>query len=284
MKVAISSESSCDLPQEIIDRYNVKIIPYHIQVGDMVFEDGAIPTAELFERADALKTLPKTAAINEVEFEEYFNRLKEEYDAVVHISLSSEITSATKNAENVAKRLGDVHVVDSRTLSSGIGLLVIYACQLAEKGLDAATIAEKVRARTPYVQCSSVIERLDYLYKGGRCNSLQLLGANLLKLRPRIVIRNGVIGNDKKYRGDIVRVQEKYCKEILEDFPNPDLSCVIIVYTTATPEMIAASRKACEEAGFKNIYEAVAGGTVASHCGAHTLGIMYINDGNIARD
>ncbi|MCH5164183.1 MAG: DegV family protein [Clostridiales bacterium] len=284
MKVAISSESSCDLPQELIDRYNVKIIPYHIQVGDMVFEDGAISTAELFERADALNTLPKTSAINEVEFEEHFSKLKEEYDSVVHISLSSEITSATKNAESVAKRLGDVYVVDSRTLSSGIGLLVIYACQLAEKGLDAKDIAEKVRARTPYVQCSSVIERLDYLYKGGRCNSLQLLGANLLKLRPRIVIRDGVIGNDKKYRGNIVRVQEKYCKEILEDFPNPDLSCVIIVYTTATPEMIAASRKACVEAGFKNIYEAVAGGTVASHCGAHTLGIMYLNDGNIIRD
>ena len=279
MKVAISSETSCDLPRELIEANDIKILPYHINVGDKVFLDGEMPTEKLFEIADSLKTLPKTAAINEIEFEEHFSKIKQEYDAIVHISLSSELTSATHNAENAAKKFDNIYIVDSRTLSTGIGCLVLYACELARKGLEAKEIAEKVRARTKSVQCSSVIERLDYLYKGGRCNSLQYLGANLLKLRPRIVITDGIIGNDKKYRGNIVRAIERYCKEILEDYPNPDLSCVFVVYTTATPEMIEVAKKACVDAGFRNIYEAQAGGTVASHCGAHTLGIMYINDG-----
>ena len=280
MKIAISTESCCDLPQEVIERYNLKIVSYHIHVGDTEFIDGEISTAELFERADALKTIPKTAAINEFQFEEHFGKLLKKYDAVVHISLSSELTSATANARKVAKRLKNVYVVDSRTLSSGVGLLAVYAGELAEKGCDPEEIVSRVSARTGAVQCSSVIERLDYLYKGGRCNALVYFGANLLKIRPRIVITDGKIHADRKYRGNIVRVQEKYCQEILQDYPTPDLSRVFIVYTTATPEMIEVAKKACVEAGFKEIYETHAGGTVASHCGAHTLGIMYINDGD----
>ena len=280
MKIAISTESCCDMPQEIIERYNLKIVPYHIHVGDTELIDGKISTAELFQRADALKTLPKTAAINEFQFEEHFGKLKQEYDTIIHISLSSELTSATANARKVAERLGNIYVVDSRTLSSGVGLLAVYASELVEKGYSAEEIVCRVSARTGAVQCSSVIERLDYLYKGGRCNALVYLGANLLKIRPRIVITNGKIGTDRRYRGDIVRVQEKYCQEILQEYSTPDLTRVFVVYTTATPEMIEVAKKACVDAGFKEIYEAQAGGTVASHCGAHTLGIMYINDGD----
>lgn len=279
MSVVISSETSCDLPKEFIERLNIKILPYHIHVGDEMFIDGELSTAELFERADTLDTLPKTSAINESEFDEHFSKLKEEYDAVVHISLSSELTSATENARKVAQKYDNVFVIDSRTLSTGIGVLVIYAAELAQKGLDAAEIVKKVEERVPYVQCSSVIERLDYLYKGGRCNSLQYLGANLLRIRPRIMIKDGKIGNDKKYRGKIVNVLEQYCRELLTEYNNPDPKYMFVVYTTATPEMIDVAKKVCAEFGIKNIYEAQAGGTVASHCGAHTLGLMFLNDG-----
>lgn len=280
VKIAISSESSCDLPKKMTQQYDVHILPYHIHIGDDEFVDGEISTEELFARAEKIKKLPKTSAINESEFVEYFTQLKRDYDAVVHIALSGELTSATDNAFRAAKEVGGVYVVDSRSLSTGVGLLVVYACELRDSGYGAAEIADMVRARTPYVQCGSVIETLDYLYRGGRCNALQRLGANLLKLRPRIIIKDGKIGTDKKYRGEIVRVLEKYGREILEDFPTPDLSHVFVVYTSATPEMIAAGVSACRKAGFVNIHVAQAGGTVATHCGPHTLGIMYINDGD----
>ena len=280
MKVAISAESTCDLSKELIERYNVQIIPYTINLDQKSIRDGELTTEEIFEYVKTTGVLPKTAAINEYEYKEYFSKLKEEYDAVVHVSLSSGITTSTANAKRAAEQLENVYVVDSLALSSGIGLLVRYGAILAESGVEPKEIYEKLEERKKYLQVSFVIERLDYLYKGGRCNSLQYFGANLLKLRPRIVMKEGKMSSDDKYRGAMGRVVEKYCQSVLEEFSTPDLDCVFITYTTATEEMVAAARAACENAGFKNIFETHAGGTIASHCGEHTLGILYFNDGN----
>lgn len=280
MKIAISAESTCDLSQEIIDKYDIKILPYQIQLADKSIKDGEMTTEELFEYVDKTGALPKTSAINEYEYTQYFAQLLKSYDAVVHVSLSSGITTSTANAFKAAEQLDNVYVVDSLSLSTGIGLLVCYACSLAQKGVEAQEIARKVAERTKKLQVSFVIERLDYLYKGGRCNSLQYFGANLLKLRPRIVMKNGKMSADKKYRGSMGRVVQNYCEEVLKEFNTPDLDLVFITYTTATPEMVEAARLACEQAGFANVVETHAGGTIASHCGAHTLGILYFNDGD----
>ena len=279
MKIAISAESTCDLSQEIIEKYDIKILPYQIQLADKSFKDGEMTTEEIFEYVDKTGTLPKTSAINEYEYTQYFSELLQSHDAVVHICLSSGITTSTNNAIKAAEKLANVYVVDSLSLSTGIGLLVCYAYALAQKGLDAKEIARLVQNRTKNLQVSFVIERLDYLYKGGRCNSLQYFGANLLKLRPRIVMKNGKMSADKKYRGSMGRVVQNYCEEVLKEFDTPDLDLVFITYTTATPEMVNAAKLSCKQAGFTNIVETHAGGTIASHCGAHTLGILYFNDG-----
>lgn len=280
MKIAISTESTCDLSKELIERYDVKIVPYKIQLGDRSFFDGELSTPEILELAERNKELPKTSAVNELEFTEHFEKLRREYDGIIHISLSSKITAATANATKIAKQFDNVYVIDSLSLSSGLGLLVRQACILAESGVAIEDICAKLEERKKYIQASFVIERLDYLYKGGRCSSLAYFGANLLKLRPRIVMRDGQMRSDNKFRGPIERVVEKYCQSVLEDFDTPDLDCVFITYTTATEGMVAAARTACENAGFNNIYETHAGGTIASHCGGHTLGILYFNDGS----
>lgn len=129
------------------------------------------------------------------------------------------------------------------------------------------------------LQVSFELERLDYLYKGGRCSSLQFFGANLLKLRPRIMVKDGKMGADKKYRGKIELVVRKYCRDTLNEYNTPDKSLVFITYTTATPEMLNEATSACKEAGFERIEYTRAGGTISSHCGEHTLGILYFNDG-----
>ena len=279
MKIAISAESTCDLSKELLQQYDVKIIPYNIVLKDRDFKDGEMSTEELFAYVDANGVLPKTNAINEFEYTEYFTELRKEYDAVVHISLSSGLTSSTNNAIRASMNLDNVFVVDSLSLSTGIGLLVIYARELADAGVSPEEIQRKVQERTSKLQVSFIVERLDYLYKGGRCNAMALLGANLLKIRPRIVLKDGKMGSDKKYRGSMAKVIANYCTETLEEFNTPNLDKVFITYTTATPEMVDAARKAVEEAGFKNIYEAHAGCTIASHCGGNTLGILYFNDG-----
>jgi len=279
MKIAISAESTNDLTQELLQKYDIKVIPYEIVLKDRTFKDGEMTTEELFDYVDKNGTLPKTNAINEYEYTEYFTELRKEYDAVIHVSLSSGLTSSTGNAERASKNVDNVFVVDSLSLSTGIGLLCIYARELADAGVEPSEIQKRVQERTSKLQVSFVVERLDYLYKGGRCNAMALLGANLLKIRPRIIVKDGKMGSDKKYRGSMSKVIANYCAETLDEFRTPDLDKVFITYTTATPEMVEAARKALTEAGFKNIYETHAGCIIASHCGGNTLGILYFNDG-----
>jgi DegV family protein with EDD domain len=279
MKIAVSVESTNDLSKEIIEEFGINVIPYHITLGDKTFKDGEVSTEEIFKYVDENGILPKTNAINEFEYTEYFESLKKDNDAVVHICLSSGLSSSCGNAIRAGKALENVYVIDSLSLSTGIGLLALYACDLVKQGYDAKSVAEMVEKRVDKLQVSFVIERLDYLYKGGRCNSLQLLGANLLKLRPRIVVKDGKMGSDKKYRGQMGRVVTNYCADTLEEFNTPDLERVFLTYTTATTEMAVAAKLALKERGFKNIYETRAGCTIASHCGGNTLGILYFNDG-----
>ena len=279
MKIAISMESTCDLPKELLEKHDFKIIPYTVILGDHMVEDDETVPAKIYEYVEKTGELPKTSAINEMQYKEHFSNLLETHDAVVHICLSSGLSSSCSHAETAASKMKNVYVVDSKSLSTGIALLGLYAKELADAGEPAETIAEKVKARVPFVQASFVVERLDYLYKGGRCNALSLFGANLLKIRPQIVVKDGGMKPAKKYRGKMEKVVEAYSKDVLDEFNTPDKSTVFITYTTATPEMIANARKALESAGFKNIYEAVAGGTITSHCGEHVLGIIYLNDG-----
>lgn len=280
MKIAVSVESTHDLSKELLKEYDIKVIPFEITLGDETFKDGEKTTEEMFAYVDKFGVLPKTNAINEYTYTEYFEKLKKDYDAVIHICLSSGITSTVGNAINAAKNVPETYIVDSKSLSTGIGHLAIYARELALKGLPAAEIAATVQARTEKLQVSFVIERLDYLHKGGRASGFQLLGANILKIRPRIVLKDGKMISDKKYRGDMGSVVAKYCADILAEFNTPDLERVFITYTSATEQMKEAATKACENAGFKKIIHTYAGGTIASHCGANTLGILYFNDGN----
>ncbi len=279
MRIAISVESTNDLSKEMLVEKDIKVIAYNIVLGEDVFRDGEKTTEEMFAFVDATGTLPKTNAINEFEYIEYFKGLLTEYDAVVHIALSSGITSSCANAFKACESLRNVYAVDSKSLSTGIGLLALYARDLAEQGVPVEEIAVMVQNRADKLQVSFVVERLDYLHKGGRCSSIAVFGANIFRIRPRIVVRDGKMLSDKKYKGNMEKVIAKYCRETLAEFNTPDLERAFITYTTATEGMVANAEKALVEAGFKNIYKTRAGGTIASHCGAHTLGILYFNDG-----
>jgi len=280
MNIAVSTESTLDLPAELIEIYKINVLPYEVVLDGKTFLDGEVSTQEMFEYVEKTGVLPKTTAINEFRYREYFENLLNTHDAVIHISLSSGITSSTQNAINAANSLNNCYVVDSKSLSTGIALLAIYAAKLSETE-DAKTVFEKVSARVPYVQASFIIERLDYLYKGGRCSALAYFGANLLKLKPQILVLNGKMQPAKKYRGSMENVVKSYCNDTLDRFNNPDLEEVFITYTTATEGMLENARKTLIDRGFKKIRETHAGGTITSHCGEHCLGILYINDGGV---
>lgn len=280
MKIAVSAETTVDLTKELLQKFDIHTTPFTIILGDEVKLDGEVGCEEIIDYVNKTGVLPKTSAVNQVQYEEHFARLLENYDRIAHFSLSSEMSSAYSNAVEAAKKFGDkIKVFDSRSLSTGIGLLTVYASQLVSKGESFEEVVRKCARRIPYVQAGFILERLDYLYKGGRCSSLAFFGANLLRLRPQILVIDGKMGAAKKYRGKIESAVRSYCADTLERFDNPDLETAFLTYTTASEGMLDEARKALKDRGFKNIYETRAGGTITSHCGEHCLGILYINDG-----
>ena len=280
MKIAISAESTIDMPKEMLREYDIQTLPFTILLGEKAKLDGNIEPKEIFEYVLINKVLPKTSAVNEYQFEEHFKKILKKYDAIIHFSLSSEMSSAYFNACKVADNMENVYVIDSRSLSTGIALQAIYASKLVKEGLEASEIVEKVKERIPYTQASFVLSRLDYLYKGGRCNAMQLLGSNLLKIHPQSVVSDGKMDAHKKFRGNMSSVVFKYVEATLEEFNNPDLEEVFITYTTANLDVISDIKNILVERGFKNIHITTAGATISSHCGEHCLGILYMNDGN----
>ena len=280
MKIAISAESTLDLSKELIKQYDVHIIPFTVLLGEDAYLDGDINAQDIFDYVDKNKILPRTSAVNEFQYREYFKGLLDEgYEAIIHISLSSEISTSCSQAINASKKFDNVYVIDSRSLSTGIALEVIYAAKLVKKGLKPQEIVEKVNARIPYVQASFVIQTLEYLHKGGRCSGLLRFGAAILRIKPQIIVSDGKMAPAKKYIGRKSQVVEAYCRDTLERFANPDLSVAFVTHTLATPEMVAVAIEALKNRGFKTIYETTAGATITSHCGPQTLGILFINDG-----
>lgn len=279
MKIAVSAESTIDMGKELLEQYDISTVPFNLFLGDKQYFDGDIAPSEIIEYVNKNKVLPKTGAVNEYQYEEHFGKLLKSYDAVVHFTLSSKMSSAYNNAVNVAKKFKNVYVIDSQSLSTGIALLAIYASKLVRAGESAEDVYEKCLKRVPFVQASFELKRVDCLYKGGRCSALTLLGANILRIRPQIIVKDGKMISGKKYRGNYSYVVKRYCEDVLEEFNNPDLSEAFVTYTTADKEIVDSAIESLKNRGFKNIHVTNANGTVTSHCGEDCLGILYINDG-----
>ncbi|MBP5091622.1 MAG: DegV family protein [Bacilli bacterium] len=279
MRIAISAESTIDLPKSLLNEWDIHTVPFTIIMGEETFFDGEIEPNKLFEYADRTGSLAKTSAVNTFQFEGHFKSLLEEYDAIVHISLSSKISSAYQNAAAASQKFANVYVIDSLSLSTGIALLAIYARKLASAGYEAKEVYAKTLERVPFDQASFSLESVNYLYKGGRCSALAMLGANLLRIKPEIYVKDGGMIAGKKYRGSMKKVVLSYVNDALEAFKNPDLEQVFITYSTAPDEVVEAVEARLKEVGFKRIDKTHAGGTVSAYCGPHCLGILFINDG-----
>lgn len=277
MKIAISVETAADLSKELLEKFEITTVPFTVFINGKDYLDGEITCDEIIESVNQNKILPKTGAINRERYENYFNELLKNNDAVIHISLSSDLSSSCDNALAVAKELKNVFVIDSRSLSTGISLLALEAVRLKEEGKTAKEIVDYLEEIKGGVQASFILKRVDYLYKGGRCNALVYLGANLLKIRPQIILKDGKMVSGKKYRGNFSHGVDEYCKDVLEEFSTLDLSKVFLTYTTAEPEVLEIAKSHLVKAGFKEIYITRAGATITSHCGENCLGILYIN-------
>ncbi len=280
MKIALTAESTVDLPKELLTRYDIATVPFALIMGDKQGLDGEVKGEDLFDFVEKTGTLPHTSAVNQAQFVEFFKKRLVDHDAVIHFSLSGDFSSAYQNAVVAASAFGGrVYVVDSRSLSTGIALLCLYAHKLIAASKTPEEIVALVKARIPFDQASFGLESVDYLYKGGRCSAVAALGANLLKIRPQILVTDGKMRSGKKFHGPMIKWVADYIDATLKEFSDPDLEEVFLTYSSAPDEVVALGQEKLEKAGFKNIHVTRSGGTITCHCGPHCLGILYLNDG-----
>lgn len=279
MKVKIISDSTCDLSKELIEKYNISIVPLYVVMNDKTMRDGLEVTPEdIYEYVDKNGKLPSTSAVNIEDYIEIFKYWHEQGYEIVHFDISSEFSSTYRNACMAAEEVGGVYVVDSRNLSTGQGLVVMHGAEMAQSGKSAKEIFEECTALTSKIEASFVVDSIDYLYKGGRCSALAAFGANLLKLKPCIEVKDGKMSPGKKYRGNISRVMLNYVEERLKGRNDIDKSRIFITHTKCSDEDVKAVKQKILEIcpDFKEILETTAGCTVTTHCGPNTLGILFI--------
>lgn len=282
--VIVTSDSSCDLSQEQKNKFNIPTLPLYVNLGGVEHRDGVdVTPQDIFEFFKANKKCPKTSAISRENYTEFFKSVldKNPGTEIVHIGLSSGLSTSYNNSVEASKEFGGkVHVVDGKNLSTGTGLLVLYAAELAKKGLGSEEIVKRVEKRVPFVQASFIIQEIEYLYRGGRCSAMAMLGANLLKIKPRIQVVNGVMINNGKPRGKILPVLKDYVDNVLKEYDNPDKRRCFVTHSCIEPEIAEEIRKYVED---KHIFSEVcvtkASSVITSHCGKGTLGLLYINDG-----
>lgn len=278
MNIKITADSTCDLSPELVEKYGIEILPlYIIKDGESYRDMKDIVPQDIFDHVNAGGTITTTAAINTEEYTEYFKPLSEQYDAVIHINISAGFSSCNQNANIAAEEFDNVYIVDSRNLSTGSGHVVIEAAIMAQNGASPEEIVEAMKTLVDKVEASFVVDKLDYLRKGGRCSALAALGANILSLRPCIEVKDGKMGVGKKYRGKFDACIEKYVNERLEGRTDIVTDRIFITHTPCDKKIVDMVRKTIKKhMQFTEIIETTAGCTVSSHCGPNTLGILFI--------
>ncbi len=278
MNIKIISDSTCDLSKEILEANGVSLVPLTIVKADQQFKDNVtITPAEIFAHVAAGGALCSTAANSVGEYIDQFKLYANDYDGVLHITLGSGFSSCYQNACLAAQEFDNVQVVDSQNLSTGQGLVVLEACRLAKVCTSLEELAEKLRAFTARVEASFLLDRLDYMVKGGRCSAAAALGANLLNLKPCIEVKDGKMVVVKKYRGNYAKCLANYVKDRLDNRDDLTREILFITKTPVTDECYTAVMNAVAQCpSFDTLYETDAGCTVSCHCGPGTLGVLFV--------
>lgn len=278
--IKICTDSCVDINKDQIEDNNISVLPLSIILGDKEYLDGVdITPKEIFAYVDKTGQLPKTAARSIEDFRNFFENLLKDGSEVIYMGISSKLSSAFNYACHAKEEMQNnrLHIIDSKSLSTGIGLLVLYACNLIKQGLSCEEICRKLEKQVDLNQASFVVDKLDYLYKGGRCSAMARFGANLLKIKPRLELVDGKIENTGKYMGKFNNVIYKYIDDMLALHPNAKKDLCFVTHTCKDLDFVDEVVKYVKSKNiFDNVVSSVAGSTISCHCGENTLGILYL--------
>ena len=278
MNIRMTADSTCDLTPELIRENRIGIAPLSVIIDGEVFHDGVdVTPRDIFRAAEAGKSV-RTAAVNTYEYREFFTEQLKTCDQLVHVCLSSELSTSYSDAVEAAREVDNVFVVDSRNLSVGSGLLVVEGLKMIREGAaDGAAIAEALRQKTGLVCASFVVRSIDYLRRGGRCSGLEALGARMLHIRPSIVVQDGKMHPGEKYRGRYEHYLKHYIRDLLENDSDIDFNRVFVVHSPSEEGLVRFAIDTVKSYGlFREVLEAMAGCTICTHCGPDTLGLMFM--------
>ena len=276
--IRITSDSTCDLGH-LVEERGITLLPLMVNLGEQAFRDGVdITPQDIFNFVEENNILPKTAAPSIGDYEEFFAPFVNAGDEVIHFNISAKSSGSHNMAKQAAESFGGkVRVIDSMALSSGQGLLVLTAADMRDKGNSAEEIEEAVNAIRERVNTSFIPDRLDYLYKGGRCSKMEMFGANILKIHPLIYMDDGKLVPGKKYRGKMSFIIKQYIEDLKQLYPNYDKARCFVTHSSAEADLVqVAIDKVKEVFEFDEVIETVAGSIVTSHCGKGTLGVLFI--------
>lgn len=276
--IKITTDSTCDLPARLLEQHNISVIPLGIVKGDRLYRDGIdIRTADIAAHVDAGGDLTTTNAVNIADYEMLFREQTEQYEAVIHLNIGAVFSSCYQNAKLAAEEVPGVYVVSSENLSVGHGAMVLAAAEAAEAGKSVGEILALLEDLAGRIEMSFVLDRLDYMKKGGRCSAVAALGANLLKLHPCIEVVDDKMSVTKKYRGSVEKAVMDYIKDRLEGRTDLDTSRIIVVDTCEDDHLAAIAREYLRQDGrFDEVIEAKVGCTVFAHCGPNVLGLALV--------
>lgn len=278
MSIKLTADSTCDLGINA-QKHNIGVMPLIVILGEESFLDGVdITPQDIFDYVAKTGILPKTAAPSIGDYEAFFASSLEGADELIHFNISAKSSSSHSYALEAAKSFGGkVRVIDTKALSSGQGLVAMKAADLLKEGLSAAEIEAEVNAVRAKVNTSFIPDRLDYLYKGGRCSRMAMYGANLLKIHPLIEMDDGQLVASTKYRGSMGKCISSYVDDLAEKYPDYDSRRCFVTHSSADAELVAlAKEKIAARFSFEEVLETVAGSVVTGHCGRNTLGVLFI--------
>lgn len=283
MSVKIIADSTCDLSKDLLEKYDISVLPLHIVLGDKEYKDGLeITPDEIYEWSNANKEAPKTSAAAISDTIDIYSKYLKSYDEIICFSISGQMSTTVNVMRMAAEELDaedKIHIIDSENLSTGGGLLVVEAAIMAKEGKSGIEIVEAINHLKPNVRASFIVDTLTFLHRGGRCSGVAALAGGALKLHPKIVVENGGMKPDKKYRGKMNSAILSYVKDLEPQIKNAKTDRVFITHSGCEKEIIESVCQYLEELGhFEEILITRAGGVISSHCGPGTLGVLFIEN------
>lgn len=279
--IQIITDSTSDLSKELLEKFRVQVLPLHVTLGEAEYRDGVdITPDELYAWADANKTTPKTSAPSLEDAVELFRPIIQAGDEIIAFSISSSMSTSYNCMRLAAEELeasDRITVIDSANLSTGIGLLVLEAAQMVERGFHRQQIAEEMERLKPLVRSSFVVDTLTYLHRGGRCSGVAALAGGVLRLHPCIRVEEGAMGVGKKYRGKYDKIVLDYVKDMEGEILSAKTERIFITHSGIDQAIIDSVKAYLEQLDrFREIQVTRTGSVVASHCGYGTLGVLFL--------